>query len=105
MKKLSTMAKIIAFAMITCVLFSLVACGGGKLKLESFVVDNSSIKTTYEVGETVDFSGIKAYAKYSDDSLNKTYTFADLTLTYDADITATAGRKDGAEAIRFTNTV
>ena len=94
MKKLSTMAKIIAFAMITCVLFSLVACGGGKLKLESFVVDNSSIKTTYEVGETVDFSGIKAYAKYSDESLNKTYTFAELTLTYDADITATAGRKE-----------
>jgi hypothetical protein len=94
MKKLSTLAKVLAIAMTICVLFSLVACGGGKLKLESFVVDNSSIKMTYNIGDEVDFSGIKAYAKYSDESLNKTYTFAELTLTYDKDLTATAGKKD-----------
>ena len=93
MKKLSTVAKILALAMTICVLFSLVSCFGGKLKLESFVVDGASIKTTYNVGDEVDFSGIKAYAKYSDESLNKTYTFAELTLTYDKDLTATAGKK------------
>ncbi len=93
MKKQSFTAKILSLVMVIGVLFTLASCGGGSLKLDSFVVDTSTIKTSYVVGEEIDFSGIKAYAKYSDEALNKTYTFGELTITYDADITATAGTK------------
>lgn len=78
-----------AFAMI----LSLASCGGS-LKLESFTVDLTSIKTTYLVGEEIDFSGIKAVAKYSDESLNKIYTYNELKITYADDITATEGTKE-----------
>ena len=67
---------------------------GGSLKLESFIVDPASIKTEYTVGEEVDFSGIKATAKYTDESLNKVYTAKELTITYADDITATVGNKE-----------
>lgn len=67
--------------------------GPGSLKLESFTVVKTSVKTEYEIGEEIDFSDIKAIAKYNDETLNKEYGFADLTITYDKDITATAGTK------------
>lgn len=67
---------------------------GGSLKLESFIVDPTSIKTEYVIGEEVDFSGIKATAKYNDENLNKTYTASELTITYAKDITATVGDKE-----------
>ena len=66
----------------------------GSLKLTSFTVDRSSIKTAYLIGEEIDFSGIKATAKYSDATLTKVYTFEELTITYDEDITATVGEKE-----------
>ena len=83
---LLTLAMMIPFA--SCNLFN-----KGSLKLESFTVVRTSIKTEYEIGEAVDFSGIKAIAKYNDETLNKEYTFAELTITYPQDITATAGTK------------
>ena len=83
---LLTLAMMIPFA--SCNLFK-----GGSLKLESFTVDITTIKTEYEIGEAIDFSGIKAIAKYNDASLNKEYTFAELTITYPQDITATVGTK------------
>lgn len=93
MKKLGLITKILTVVMIVSVLFTLASCGGS-LKLKSFIVDNSSIKTTYYIGDEVDFSGIKAYAKYSDETLNKTYTYDELTLVYDENLTATEGEKE-----------
>ena len=82
---LLTLAMMIPFA--SCNL------GAGSLKLESLTFDPTSIKTEYYVGETVDFSGIKVTAKYTDENLNKVYTVSELTITYAADITATEGEK------------
>ena len=76
---------------------------GGSLKLESFIVDPTSIKTEYVVGEEVDFSGIKATAKYSDETLNKTYTANELTITYADDITATVGKKEVTVSFKDPN--
>ena len=92
MKKLRDLVKVLAFVMIFSLVFTFSACQG-KLKLEAFTVDRSTVKTVYYVGEEIDFSGIKATVRYSDDSLNTEYTIADLTVTYDADITATVGQK------------
>ena len=96
MKTSRTLAKILSVALILAMVLSLASCGlfGGSLKLESFTVDRSSVKTSYYIGEEIDFSGIKAVAKYSDSSLDKEYTAADLTVTYDPDITATVGQKE-----------
>ena len=95
MKTLRTLAKIMTAALIVCLVFSFAACSllKGSLKLEAFVVDRSSVKTVYFIGEEIDFSGIKATVRYSDESLNTEYTIADLTLTYDDDITASVGTK------------
>ena len=95
MKTLRTFAKILTLALVFSLVFSFAACDlfGGSLELESFTVDRSSIKTVYFIGEEIDFSGIKATVKYSDESLNTEYTFDDLTITYDPDITATVGTK------------
>ena len=89
--------KFIAFVAALAMVFTLAACDfllKGTLKLESFTVDRSSVKTNYLVGEEIDFSGIKATATYSDKSLNKVYTFNELTITYAQDITATVGEKE-----------
>ncbi len=89
------LSKIISIIAIFAMVLSFAACRKeGSLKLESFTIDRTSIKTTYLVGEEVDFSGIKAVARYSDESLNKIYTYDELTLTYPEDITATAGDKE-----------
>ncbi len=100
MKMSKLIAATISFVMVVSMLFTLTSCGlfgggqGGSLELKSFVIDRSTIKTSYLVGEEVDFSGIKAYASYSDETLDKTYTFSELTLTYPDDLTATAGTKE-----------
>ena len=88
MKTIRILSKLIAVAAVFAMVLSFASCFSGALKLESFTVDRSSVKTNYLVGEEVDFSGIKAVAKYSDPSLNKTYTYDELkrpsgsTLTY-----------------------
>ncbi len=99
MKTLRTFAKIISVALVLSLVFAFAACDffdffGGSLKLESFIVDRSSVKTVYYIGEEIDFTGIRATVKYSDSDLNAEYTFDDLTITYDEDITATVGQKD-----------
>ena len=99
MKKNAIIFRLIAILAIVATIFCFAGCDtesgvGGALKLLSFTIDRSSIKTNYLVGEEVDFSGIRATAKYSDETLNKVYTFAELTVTYDADITATVGEKE-----------
>ena len=88
--------KLIAFVAIVAMVLSFAACSllQSKLELKSFTVDSSSVKTNYLVGEEIDFSGIKATAKYSDESLDKIYTYSELTITYAADITATVGDKE-----------
>ena len=92
----SKIAKIITVISIIVALLLLASCtgNGGALTRTSFTVDRSSIKTAYLIGEEIDFSGIKATAKYSDASLNKVYTYNDLTITYADDITATVGEKE-----------
>ena len=98
MKTLRTFSKLITVVAILAMALSLASCGlfnkGGSLKLESFTVDKTSVKTNYLIGEEIDFSGIKATAKYSDESLNKVYTYDELTITYAEDITATVGDKE-----------
>ncbi len=84
---LLTLAMMLPFA--SCDLFKT----PGSLKLESLIVDPTSIKTEYEVGEEVDFSGIKVIVKYNDTTLNKTYEAKELTISDLAGITATAGEK------------
>ena len=88
--------KFIAILATLALILSFAACvqPKGKLELTSFTVDRSSVKTNYLVGEEIDFSGIRATAKYSDESLNKTYTYNELTITYAEDITATTGDKE-----------
>ena len=105
MKTSRTLVKILSLALVFAMMFTLVSCNlfGGSLKLESFTVDRSSVKTSYYIGEEIDFSGIKAVAKYSDSSLDKEYTAADLTVTYDPDITATVGQRASVDrAMRST---
>lgn len=91
------LTRLFATIIILAMMFAFASCDlfktSGSLKLESFIVNPASIKTEYEVGESIDFSGIKATAKYNDSSLNKEYTFAELTITYADDITATTGSK------------
>ena len=51
---------------VSLLLFASCFGSGGALTRTSFTVDRSSIKTNYLIGEEIDFSGIKATAKYSD---------------------------------------
>ena len=88
------LAALLTFAM----MFSFVACDffgtpDGSLKLESFIVDKSTYKAEYVVGEKVDLSGIKAIAKYNDETLNKTYSYDELTISDLTNITAEKGEK------------
>ncbi len=99
MKKNQMFLRLIAVLAMLAMVFCFAGCDneegvGGALKLLSFTVDRSSIKTNYVVGEEIDFSGIRATAKYSDETLNKVYTFQELTITYDENITATVGEKE-----------
>ncbi|MBQ7391828.1 MAG: hypothetical protein IJV73_04005, partial [Clostridia bacterium] len=91
--------RLLAAFLTLAMMFSFVACDffgnmGGSLKLESFIIDPNSYKAEYTVGEAVDLSGIKAIVKYNDETLNKTYTYADLTFSNIKDITATEGEKE-----------
>ena len=92
--KLCKLFKTMTIAVALVLALSLASCFGGELKLESFTIDRTSIKTNYLIGEEIDFSGIRAVAKYSDESLNKIYTYEELTITYAEDITATEGEKE-----------
>ena len=99
MKKNQMFLRLIAVLAMLAMVFCFAGCDneegvGGALKLLSFTVDRTSIKTNYLVGEEIDFSGIRATAKYSDESLNKVYTFQELTITYEENITATVGEKE-----------
>ena len=95
MKANHMLARILSLALILTLLFSFASCDllKGSLKLESFTVDRSSVKTEYFVGEEIDFSGIRATVRYSDEDLNVEYTIEDLTISYPADITDTTGTK------------
>ena len=103
-KSIRLLAAVLTIAM----MFSFVACNtngqfNGSLKLESFIIDPNSYKAEYVVGEKVDFSGIQAIVKYNDETLNKTYTAAELTITYDDDITAEVGEKEVTISFQDTN--
>ena len=90
-------SKILAVIAILAITLSFASCdlfnNGGALELVSFTVDRTSVKTNYLVGEEIDFSGIKATVKYTDETLNKVYTFDELDITYPEDITASVGDK------------
>ncbi len=94
MKRKFKFAKIPLLLLMATLIFAMTACNfGGQLKLTSFVVNRASVKTEYVVGEEIDFKNISAEAKYNDASLNKVYTYTELIITYDPDITATPGVK------------
>ena len=93
-KSIRLLAAVLTLAM----MFSFVACDfyqslSGSLKLESFTIDKSSYKAEYVVGENIDLSGIKAIVKYNDETLNKTYTYEELTFSDLTNITAEKGEK------------
>ncbi len=96
MKSFRSISRIIALAVALTLMLSFASCTllTGKLELKSFTVDRSTIKTSYYIGEEIDFTGIKATAIYTDESLTKVYTFDELTITYADDITATEGTKN-----------
>ena len=96
---MKNLTRLLAVVLTMATMLSFAACGpsggnDGSLKLESFIIDPTSIKTEYVIGEKIDFSGIKATAKYNDESLNKTYTFAELTISNTDGITDTVGEKE-----------
>ncbi|MBQ7344300.1 MAG: bacterial Ig-like domain-containing protein [Clostridia bacterium] len=95
MKANSAFSKILLIILVFSMVLSAASCTliGGSLKLESFTVDRSSVKTVYVVGEPIDFSGIKATAVYSDETLSKVYTYDELTISYEIGITDTPGQK------------
>ena len=95
MKHLKHLAKVLSLVLIIGLALSFAACDflDGSLELKSFSVDRSTIKTNYYIGDEIDFTGIKAYVKYNDSSLDSVYTYDDLIITYDDDITATVGSK------------
>ena len=86
---LKKIMKLIALVAIVAMVLTVASCSllKGNLELKSFTVNGNSVKTNYLVGEKVDFSGIKAIAKYSDETLNKEYTYNELTFTYPEGIT------------------
>lgn len=95
---LKKIMKLVALVATIAMVLAVASCSllDGDLELKSFTVNGSSVKTNYLVGEKVDFSGIKAIAKYSDETLNKEYTYSELTFTYpegitEENLTATAG--------------
>ena len=93
--KLGKLIKITIIIAALAMVLALAACTpDGALELKSFTIDRTSIKTNYLVGEEIDFSGIKAIARYSDETLDKIYVYSELTITYDKDITATEGEKE-----------
>ena len=97
MKTSRTLAKILSMILVLSMLVLTVASCDlfkGSLELKSFTVDRSTIKTAYYLGDEINFTDIRAYAKYSDSSLDKEYTYSELTITYAPDITATEGQKE-----------
>ena len=93
--KLGKLIKITIIIAALAMVLALAACTpDGALELKSFTIDRTSIKTNYLIGEEIDFSGIKAIARYSDETLDKIYVYSELTITYDKDITATEGEKE-----------
>ena len=93
MKTIRNISKLIAVIALFAMVLSFASCKGS-LKLESFTVDRSSVKTVYNIGDELDLRGIKATATYSDASLNKVYTYDELEINVPADVTATAGEKE-----------
>ncbi len=78
-------SKVISALLVVCMTLGMVstltACGGGKLKFESFTLDITGIQTNYSRYDEVDFSNLKATVKYSDSAENVTVGIDKLTLT------------------------
>ena len=88
-KKAITLLTVLCLSLTSLV--GLVACG--KLELKSFELVPQSVTTKYALNDAVDFSGIQVRITYSDEAHNKTLTYNDLILDYDANLTATEGEK------------
>ena len=59
---------IIAIMLICLFAMCFTACNGGKYKMTDFVVSFDDFAKTYEIGDEIDFSTIKMYATFSDES-------------------------------------
>ncbi len=96
--------KILIFLISAILVASVVAFAtscSGKFAPKSISVDGASVKTEYEVGETVDFSGIKVTVTFTDDS-KQSFGFDDVEVLFGEEkldkttdkITAEKGKKE-----------
>ena len=76
--------------LIVCMCACITACAVGGKAVEKIGVDISGVKTTYNVGETVDFTGLKVILYYNDNT-QETIPLSD-AVTVDPISTETAGR-------------
>ena len=76
--------------MVLAIACAMTSCFKGQKTPEKITVDLSTVKTTYELNETPDFSGIKVTVTYNDDS---TETIGKGDLTIGAVDTSTPGTK------------
>ena len=90
MKRIHTTLKVLFLLTLTVCAVLLASCGGS-LKLESMSIDTSTVPRSCIVGETLDFTGIKVYVTYNDETLNRVYTYSELTLEYDENMTDAVG--------------
>ena len=93
MKTSRHIIRTVCTVLVLSLMFVFSSCVTGGLKLKSFTVDPTSYKASYSIGDTVDFSNIKVFVKYTDSSLDTELGYDDITVTYAEDITATAGQK------------
>ena len=88
LKKMLSLMLIVGMSLIT-----LASCSKQKTEIVSVTLLRSTVKTTYTVGEEIDFKSIKIEVTYSDPSLNTIYTYSQITVDAAKDITATPGEK------------
>lgn len=93
MKSLRNLARLATAFTLLLALFVLASCFDGALTMQSMTLDPNSVKTAYVVGEELDLSGMKVSVAYNDETLNKVYTYGELTVDVPADATATVGTK------------
>ena len=93
MKTLRNTTRLATLLLLIASLFVLASCFPGSLEMQSMTLDPNSVKTSYIVGDELDLSGMKVSVVYNDETLNKVYTYDELTVDVPDDATATTGAK------------
>ncbi len=71
------------------------------LAYDSLVVNTDNVQTSIRVGDSYDFSGLTATARYNDPTQNRALAYADLTLVFDANFNLTVG--DHTVTVKWTD--